>query len=72
MQQASTTIYTVDNMEFGQQLVVKRELELPGPDGKIPGMWMNAIWDKSRSFIICSTLLNIKGQYYFEGNYPKH
>jgi peptidylprolyl isomerase domain and WD repeat-containing protein 1 len=67
MQQAGTTIYKVDDMEFGRRLVVERELELPGPDGKIPGMWMNAIWDESGSFIIYPTLLGIKGQCYFEG-----
>jgi peptidylprolyl isomerase domain and WD repeat-containing protein 1 len=67
MQQAGTTIYKVDDMEFSRRLVVESELELPGPDGKIPGMWMNAIWDESRSFIIYPTLLGIKGQCYFEG-----
>lgn len=61
MQQAGTTIYKVDDMEFGRRLAVERELELPGPDGKIPGMWMNAIWDESGSFIIYPTLLGIKG-----------
>jgi peptidylprolyl isomerase domain and WD repeat-containing protein 1 len=60
MQQAGTTIYKVDDMEFGRRLAVERELELPGPDGKIPGMWMNAIWDESGCFIIYSTLLGIK------------
>jgi peptidylprolyl isomerase domain and WD repeat-containing protein 1 len=67
MQQAGTTIYKVDDMEFSRRLAVERELELPGPDGKIPGMWMNAIWDESRSFIIYPTLLGIKGQCYFKG-----
>ena len=43
MQEVGTTIYKVDVLEFSPQLVVERELELPGPDGKIPGMWMNAI-----------------------------
>lgn len=62
MQQAGTTIYKVDDMEFGRRLAVERELELPGPDGKIPGMWMNAIWDESGSFVIYPTLLGIKGQ----------
>ena len=67
MQQAGTTIYKVDDMEFGRRLAVERELELPGPDGKIPGMWTNAIWDESGSFIIYPTLLGIKGQYHPEG-----
>lgn len=65
MQQAGTTIYKVDDMEFGRRLAVERELELPGPDGKIPGMWMNAIWDESGSFIIYPTLLGIKGSCHF-------
>ena len=60
MQQAGTSIYKVDDMEFGRRLAVERELELPGPDGKIPGMWMNAIWDESGCFIIYPTLLGIK------------
>jgi peptidylprolyl isomerase domain and WD repeat-containing protein 1 len=30
MQQAGTTIYKVDDMEFGRRLAVERELELPG------------------------------------------
>lgn len=64
MQQAGTTIYKVDDMEFGRRLAVERELELPGPDGKIPGMWMNAIWDESGCFIIYPTLLGIKGKRY--------
>jgi peptidylprolyl isomerase domain and WD repeat-containing protein 1 len=62
MQQAGTTIFKVDDMEFGRRLAVERELELPGPDGKIPGMWMNAIWDESGSFIIYPTLLGIKSK----------
>lgn len=61
MQQAGTTIYKVDDMEFGRRLAVERELELPGPDGKIPGMWTNAVWDESGCFIIYPTLLGIKG-----------
>ena len=49
-------------MEFGhRRLAVERELELPGPDGKIPGMWSNAIWDESGAFVLYPTLLGIKG-----------
>lgn len=65
MQQAGTTIFKVDDMEFGRRLAVERELELPGPDGRIPGMWMNAIWDESGCFIIYPTLLGIKSECYF-------
>ena len=60
MQQAGTAIYKVEDMEFGRRLAVERELELPGPDDRIPGMWINAIWDESGSFVIYPTLLGIK------------
>ncbi|KAL0961213.1 hypothetical protein HGRIS_006180 [Hohenbuehelia grisea] len=60
MQQAGTAVYKVDDMEFGRRLAVERELELPGPDGRIPGRWSNAIWDESGAFIIYPSLLGIK------------
>lgn len=63
MQQAGTAVYKVDDMEFGRRLAVERELELPGPDGRIPAMWINATWDESGSFIIYSTLLGIKSEF---------
>jgi peptidylprolyl isomerase domain and WD repeat-containing protein 1 len=62
MQQAGTAVYKVEDMEFGRRLAVERELELPGPDGRIPGMWINAIWDESGAFILYPTLLGIKGK----------
>ena len=61
MQQAGTAIYRVEDMEFGRRLAVDRELELPGPDGKVPGRWINAVWDESGHFVIYPTLLGIKG-----------
>ena len=61
MQQAGTAIYKVDDMEFGRRLAVDRELELPGPDGNIPGREINVAWDESSNFIIYPTLLGIKG-----------
>jgi peptidylprolyl isomerase domain and WD repeat-containing protein 1 len=64
MQQAGTAIYKVDDMEFGRRLAMERELEMPGPDGHIPGMWSNAIWDESGAFILYPTLLGIKGGRY--------
>ena len=64
MQQAGTAVYKVDDMEFGRRLALERELELPGPDNKIPGRWINAIWDESGAFVIYPTLLGIKGQCY--------
>ncbi|TEB40067.1 peptidyl-prolyl cis-trans isomerase [Coprinellus micaceus] len=60
MQQAGTAVYKVDDMEFGRRLALDRELELPGPDNKIPGRWINAIWDESGAFVIYPTLLGIK------------
>ncbi|KAJ3539228.1 hypothetical protein NM688_g6396 [Phlebia brevispora] len=60
MQQAGTAIYKVEDMEFGRRLAVERELELPGPDGRVPGMLINAVWDESGSFILYPTLLGIK------------
>lgn len=63
MQQAGTAVYRVEDMEFGRRLAAERELELPGPDGRIPGSWSNAIWDESGAFIIYPTLLGIKGAF---------
>ncbi|KAK2465315.1 hypothetical protein APHAL10511_002669 [Amanita phalloides] len=60
MQQAGTTVYRVEDMEFGRRLAVERELELPGPDGHVPIRWSNAIWDESGAFILYPTLLGIK------------
>lgn len=65
MQQAGTAVYKVDDMEFGRRLALDRELELPGPDNKVPGRWINAIWDESGAFVIYPTLLGIKGEYRF-------
>ena len=62
MQQAGTAIYKVDDMEFGRRLAVEKELELPGPDGKVVGRWINAVWDESGAFVIYPTLLGIKGK----------
>lgn len=61
MQQAGTAIYKVDDMEFGRRLAVDRELELPGPDGKVPGREINVVWDESGNFVIYPNLLGIKG-----------
>lgn len=62
MQQAGTAVYKVEDMEFGRRLAVERELELPPAEGgKIPGSWINAVWDESGAFVIYPTLLGIKG-----------
>ncbi|KIK38998.1 hypothetical protein CY34DRAFT_808818 [Suillus luteus UH-Slu-Lm8-n1] len=60
MQQASTSIHRVEDMEFGRRLAVERELEMPGPDGRIPAMSTNAVWDESGAFVLYPTLLGIK------------
>jgi hypothetical protein len=62
MQQAGTAVYKVEDMEFGRRLAVEKELELPGPDGKVPGAWTNAVWDESGAFVLYPTLLGIKGK----------
>ncbi|KAG1824167.1 hypothetical protein EV424DRAFT_1605397 [Suillus variegatus] len=60
MQQASTSIHCVEDMEFGRRLAVERELEMPGPDGRIPAMSTNVVWDESGAFVLYPTLLGIK------------
>ncbi|RDB17983.1 Peptidyl-prolyl cis-trans isomerase cyp15 [Hypsizygus marmoreus] len=60
MQQAGTAAYKVDDMEFGRRLAMERELEMPGPDGHVPGRWSNAIWDETGAFILYPSLLGIK------------
>lgn len=61
MQQAGTAVHKVDDMEFGRRLAMEREIELPGPDGRIPAMSSNAIWDESGAFVLYPTLIGIKG-----------
>ena len=61
MQQAGTAIHHIEDMEFGRRLATDRELELPAPDGRIPGRWCNAVWDESGNFILYATMLGIKG-----------
>ena len=65
MQQAGTAVFKVEDMEFGRRLAVDRELELPGPDGRVHGRWINAIWDETGYFVIYPTLLGIKSAYLF-------
>jgi peptidylprolyl isomerase domain and WD repeat-containing protein 1 len=62
MQQAGTAVHRVEDMEFGRRLAVEKEIELPGPDGKVPGAWINAVWDESGAFVLYPTLLGIKGK----------
>ncbi|CAG8532205.1 1349_t:CDS:10 [Cetraspora pellucida] len=56
MQQAGTTIYKLDDMEFGRRLAVERELEKTQQANT-----MNAVFDESGNFIIYPTMLGIKG-----------
>ncbi|KAG2153096.1 uncharacterized protein EDB93DRAFT_1249010 [Suillus bovinus] len=60
MQQASTSIHRVEDMEFGRRLAVEKELQMPGPDGRIPAMSTNVVWDESGAFVLYPTLLGIK------------
>lgn len=62
MQQAGTAVYKVEDMEFGRRLAVEKDIELPGPDGKVPGAWINAVWDESGAFVLYPTLLGIKSK----------
>lgn len=62
MQQAGTAVHRVEDMEFGRRLAVERELELPGPDGHVPGRWSNAVWDESGAFVLYPSLLGIKSE----------
>ena len=38
MQQAGTTVYKVEDMEFDRRLAVEKELGLPGPT-TLPALW---------------------------------
>ncbi|KAJ7863081.1 hypothetical protein B0H14DRAFT_2739235 [Mycena olivaceomarginata] len=62
MQQAGTAMSKLDDMEFGRRLAMERELEMPGPDGHVPGRWSNAIWDESGAFILYPSLLGVKSK----------
>ncbi|KAG9292622.1 hypothetical protein G9A89_006994 [Geosiphon pyriformis] len=55
MQQAGTSIFKLDDMEFGRRLAVERELEKTSL-----ATCMNAVFDESGHFIIYPTMLGIK------------
>ena len=63
MQQAAMVVYKVEGMVFGRHLAVEKELELPGPDGKVPEVWITTVSDESGAFVLHSTLLGIKGKH---------
>ncbi|KDQ09914.1 hypothetical protein BOTBODRAFT_36728 [Botryobasidium botryosum FD-172 SS1] len=56
MQQAGTTVYKMDDMEFGRRLALERELEKDERAIRT----MNAVWDESGNLLIYPTLLGIK------------
>ncbi|SAM00030.1 hypothetical protein [Absidia glauca] len=55
MQQAGTTIYKLDDMEFGRRLAVDKELEKTAQSQHV-----NAVFDDSGHFVMYATLLGIK------------
>ncbi|KAI9468436.1 MAG: peptidyl-prolyl cis-trans isomerase cyp15 [Benjaminiella poitrasii] len=55
MQQAGTTIYKLDDMEFGRRLAVEKELEKSNQ-----AKYVNVIFDETGHFIIYGALLGIK------------
>ncbi|WFD06538.1 peptidylprolyl isomerase [Malassezia vespertilionis] len=67
MQQAGTTCYPLDDMEFGRRLAVERDLDATASDGlenataNASGMALsNAVFDESGNFILYATMLGIK------------
>lgn len=60
MQQAGTSAYRLDDMEFGRRLAVERELGKTAENGQSPGACGSAIFDPSGNFLIYPSLLGIK------------
>jgi len=67
MQQANTTIYQLDDMEFGRRLAVERDIDastLPGLGDAVANATgagtANAVFDQSGNFIMYGTMLGIK------------
>lgn len=58
MQQAGTSIFKLDDMEFGRRLAVEKELEKSNQ-----ARFVNAVFDETGNFIIYGALLGIKGKY---------
>ncbi|KAL7333818.1 Peptidyl-prolyl cis-trans isomerase cyp15, variant 2 [Mucor circinelloides] len=55
MQQAGTSIFKLDDMEFGRRLAVEKELEKSNQ-----ARFVNAVFDETGNFIIYGALLGIK------------
>lgn len=62
MQQAGTTAYRLDDMEFGRRLAVERELGKTAESGLSPGACGSAIFDPSGNFLMYPSLLGIKSK----------
>ncbi|KAG0141161.1 hypothetical protein CROQUDRAFT_664216 [Cronartium quercuum f. sp. fusiforme G11] len=60
MQQAGTSAYRLDDMEFGRRLAVERELGKTAQSGQVPGACGSAIFDPSGNFLMYPSLLGIK------------
>ncbi|KAL8833283.1 MAG: hypothetical protein Q9176_008041 [Flavoplaca citrina] len=55
MQQAGTSLQTLDNVEFGRRLAVEREIENLAVPNKI-----NVIFDESSNFIMYGSIMGVK------------
>ncbi|KAL9038390.1 MAG: hypothetical protein Q9180_003166 [Flavoplaca navasiana] len=55
MQQAGTSLQTLDNVEFGRRLAVEREIENMAVPNKI-----NVIFDESSNFIMYGSIMGVK------------
>ncbi|POW08148.1 hypothetical protein PSTT_07754 [Puccinia striiformis] len=60
MQQAGTTAYSLDDMEFGRRLAVERELGKIVESDTMPGVAGSAVFDPSSTFLLYPSLLGIK------------
>lgn len=58
MQQAGTSIFKLDDMEFGRRFAVEKELEKSNQ-----ARFVNAVFDETGNFIIYGALLGIKGRF---------
>ncbi|KAI9610791.1 hypothetical protein KEM48_004733 [Puccinia striiformis f. sp. tritici PST-130] len=60
MQQAGTTAYSLDDMEFGCRLAVERGLGKIVESDTMPGVAGSAVFDPSSTFLLYPSLLGIK------------
>ncbi|KAG4300542.1 hypothetical protein PCK1_003199, partial [Pneumocystis canis] len=64
MQQAGTTAYSLDDMEFGCQLAVERGLGKIVESDTMPGVAGSAVFDPSSTFLLYPSLLGIKNSFF--------